>query len=99
AHYPHSLGAGPDKIDAVLFYFSGEFCILAQETIARMNTICTQLFRNSNYLITVKIRLTGRCRPDTDGLICKYHMRCTAINFGKYRHGSDTHLPDRSHDP
>ncbi|MNX67284.1 hypothetical protein D3C86_984080 [compost metagenome] len=96
-HHIDRVRARTDKGDTSIGHCFGEFCILTQKSVTRMDTIHTKLLRNFNNLISSQVRLGRRCRSDTNRLVCILYKGHSTVCLGIDGNGLDAHFFCRTH--
>ena len=97
-HRPNRIGRRSDKDDVVGGAGVGESRVLRQKSIAGMDGIGAGDDGRLDDLLTQKIALGRRCRPQKNRLIRLAHMRRVGIGFGIDGDRADTHSLGGAHD-
>ena len=64
-----------DKDNPILLTGSGKICIFTEESITRMNSLCSRFLRRTNDLIDIQIRLPNRPIAETNRFISTDDMQ------------------------
>ncbi len=86
AHHPDVLGAGPDELDPVLVKDLGEFGVLRQKSVTRMDGICPGDFAGRDDRRNVEIAVARRRRANAHALVGETHMHGIGISGRMHGH-------------
>ena len=81
-----------DKDNPILLTGSGKICIFTEESITRMNSLCSRFLRRTNDLIDIQIRLPNRPIAETNRFISTDDMQTVLICLCINSHTGNPHL-------
>ncbi len=88
-HRLHGLGRRADEHHPGLGALPREACVLAEKTIAGMDSLRAGVARRLQDALTPQIALRRLGRADAHRLVARRHMRRLRIGVGIHRHGTD----------
>ena len=99
---PHGADGGggrADENDAGILAGGGEFGVLAEKSVARMDGLGAVLAGGVEDAVDAQVAFRGRRRADVFGFVRHADVQRGAVGIGVDRHAGDAHLAQRAHDP